>query len=258
MKESRGSAFDANAPAFERHRALPPGVPEAIRAAIWSVAAFSEQALVLDIGAGTGRIGRAFVEAGDSYVGVDTSTAMLLEFGVDAPNCTLMHVDGKTLPFADATFDAVLLMQVLSGAEDWRGVVAEAQRVVRPGGCIAVGHTAGPEGGVDSLLKQQLRRILEEMHVPSGRPQEARRLAIEYLRSRAARHVHRIAASWAVEVAAENFLRRHRTGARFAELPHEMQEQALNKLREWAGVRFGSLDAAHPETRNFEVDIFEF
>lgn len=258
MKELRGSGFDANASTFERHRALPPGVAEAIRTAIWTAAGISGPARVLDIGAGTGRIGRAFVEAGDSYVGVDSSRSMLREFGVDAPNCTLMQADGRALPFEDRSFDVVLLMQVLSGAEDWHGVVAEGQRVVRQGGCITVGHTAGPEGGVDSMLKQQLRHILEDMHVQAARPQEARRLALEHLRSRAARHEHRIAASWAFKVTAEDFFRRHRTGARFAGLPHDLQEQALNRLREWATGRFGSLDTSFVEARNFEVDIFEF
>ena len=51
-----------------------------IRSAIHTAARITATARVLDIGAGTGRIGRAFIEAGDFYIGVDTSLAMLQEF----------------------------------------------------------------------------------------------------------------------------------------------------------------------------------
>src|SRR5580700_3028941 len=64
------SAYAAAAPTFERHRGLPAGTAEAIRAAILGAIATPSPRL-LDLGAGTGRIGRAFVEAGDDYVGVD-------------------------------------------------------------------------------------------------------------------------------------------------------------------------------------------
>jgi SAM-dependent methyltransferase len=72
-------AFDITAPTFERPRALPDGVPEAIRRAILCSVGVKSPRL-LDVGAGTGRIGAAFVAAGDDYVGVDLSFAMLCAF----------------------------------------------------------------------------------------------------------------------------------------------------------------------------------
>lgn len=69
--------YDAAAATFDRHRALPDGVPEAIRCAILGVLDVMCPRL---LGAGTGRVGRAFVEAGDDYVGVDLSLGMLREF----------------------------------------------------------------------------------------------------------------------------------------------------------------------------------
>lgn len=256
--QSSGSAFDAIAATFERHRALPEGAPEAIRAAIWSAAGLTGPARVLDIGAGTGRIGRAFVNAGDSYTGLDSSSAMLREFRIHAPNCTLVQADATSLPFDRNSFDVVLLMQVLSGAEDGRGVVAEARRVVRRGGCVAVGHTAGPELGVDSRLKGRLKVILDEMGVEFPKQEKARKEALAWLESQAVLHRHCIAASWTAQVTADGFLQRHRTGARFAKLPRDVQDGALAALREWAADRFGALDKSYSETRNFEVDIFEF
>ena len=46
----------------------------------------------------------------------------------------LAQADGESLPFRDATFDAVLLMQVLNSANDWRRLAAEARRVLAPTG----------------------------------------------------------------------------------------------------------------------------
>jgi ubiquinone/menaquinone biosynthesis C-methylase UbiE len=252
------STFDLTASTFERHRSLPKEVPEAIRAAIWSAAGLSGLARVLDIGAGTGRIGRAFVTAGDTYFGVDTSLAMLQEFSASSANCTLTQADGSYLPFSDGDFDVVLLMQVLTGASDWKGIVSEARRVVRSGGCVVVGYTINPESGIDAQLKRHLKGLLEEMHVDSFRPEQSKRRAQEWLEGAAVRHVHSVVASWAATVTPEAFLDRHSTGARFAALPADVQEQALDKLCAWAKVTYGSLDIEFAETRSFEIDIYQF
>jgi hypothetical protein len=61
-----------------------------------------------------------------------------------------------------------------------------------------------------------------------------------------------------VGASAREFLQRHRSGARFATLPVDLQEQALQKLTTWAEQTFGSLDASSDEQRSFELDIFEF
>src|SRR6478609_8300350 len=159
MKPMGTSVYDATASSFELHRALPNSVVEAIRSAIWSVARLPDQARVLDVGAGTGRIGRAFLAAGDFYVGVDSSHAMLQEFSAkpefrESKTCLLAQADGRQLPFQNASFDLVLLMQVLSAAGNWRPLLDECRRVLRPGGIVAVGHTKSPDSGVDAQLKR--------------------------------------------------------------------------------------------------------
>jgi ubiquinone/menaquinone biosynthesis C-methylase UbiE len=251
-------AFDATAASFERHRVLPSHVPEAIRSAIWAATGLPTPARVLEIGAGTGRIGKAFVAAGDFYAGVDTSLAMLREFPANTDHSILALADGRQLPFRNGGFDVVLLMQVLSGAGDWRGILDEARRVLRPGGSVVVGHTISPESGIDAQMKNQLTAILEEMQVEWHRPRESRRQALMWLESTGKRHVHVVAASWNVNTTPHEFLDRHRTGARFAALPVEIQERALGKLQGWAEDTFGAVDVRFQEKRTFELDIFEF
>lgn len=262
MKPAGTSAYDTTASSFERYRALSSSVVEAIRSAIWSVARLPDQARVLDLGAGTGRIGKAFLAAGDFYVGVDSSLAMLQEFSAkpefrESKTSLLAQAEGRQLPFQNAIFDLVLLMQVLSAA-NWRPLLDECRRVLRPGGIIAVGHTRSPESGVDAQLKRQLVAILESMQVPWHQPRELRRQALAWLESASARHWYREAAVWKVTTSAEEFLSRHRTGARFAALPISVQEEALARLRAWAETNVGSVNTCFEEQHSFELGIFEF
>jgi ubiquinone/menaquinone biosynthesis C-methylase UbiE len=262
LKPTGTSAYDATAASFERYRALPSSAVEAIRATIWSEARLPDHARVLDVGAGTGRIGKAFLAAGDFYVGVDSSLAMLQEFSAKAEfreskTSLLAQAEGRQLPFRNASFDLVLLMQVLS-AGNWRPLLDECRRVLRHGGIIAVGHTRSPESGVDAQLKRQLVAILEEMQVPWHQPRESRRQALAWLESASVRYWYREAAVWKVTARAEEFLLRHRTGARFAALLPAVQEEALARLRAWAETNFGSVTASFEEHHGFELGIFEF
>jgi ubiquinone/menaquinone biosynthesis C-methylase UbiE len=263
LKLTGTSAYDTTASSFERHRALPSSVIEAIRSAIWSAARLPDLARVLDVGAGTGRIGKAFLAAGDFYVGVDSSLAMLQEFSAkpefsESKTCLLAQAEGRQLPFQNASFDLVLLMQVLSAAGNWRPMLDECRRVLRPGGIIAAGHTRSPESGIDAQLKRQLVSILEAMQVPWHQPRESRRQALAWLEAASVRHWYREAAVWTVTTSAKEFLSRHRTGARFAALPLAVQEEALARLRTWAETNFGSVSASFEEQHSFELSIFEF
>lgn len=253
------SAFDAAASDFERYRALPAEVPEAVRTAIWDALRLSTPARVLEIGAGTVQIGKAFMAAGDFYVGVDTSLAMLREFPANSNNCFLAQADGRHLPFGNDRFNIILLMRVLSVVgDDWQEVLNETRRVLRPGGSVVVGHTVSSESGIDAQLKRRLTAILHEMQVVWHRPQESRRQALAWLKSSSVRYVHSQATSWNVNTTPQEFLLRHRTGVRFAALPVTVQADALKRLQAWAETRFGSLNSVFQERRSFELDIFEF
>jgi ubiquinone/menaquinone biosynthesis C-methylase UbiE len=254
--------FDASAPTFDRYRSLPPGVPDAIRCAIRTSITARTRPRVLDLGAGTGRIGKAFVAAGDAYVGVDLSLGMLREFArqtaaVDGRVCCLAQADGEQLPFRDGAFDVVLLIQVLSGAHRWRGLLDEARRVLKAGGNLVVGHVMRTPAGIDAQLKSRLAKILEEMGVGLQQPRKSRDEALAWLRSVTRGTASVVAASWTANRTPREFLARHRTGARFAALAPSIQEQALHRLTVWAEERFGSLGATVPESCAFELHTFE-
>ncbi len=255
------SAYDATASSFDRHRMLPEGIPEAIRTAILAYINTSRPRL-LDLGAGTGRIGWAFAAAGDDYVGIDLSLGMLGEFmrrtserDIAAPR--LVQADGEHLPFPDATFDGVMLIQVFGGMRGWLRLLVEARRVLRTTGALIVGQSVAPTGGIDACMKQHLASLFDEMGVQSDR-KNARSDVLRWLESNAAGGSRIVATAWTVERTPRGFLDRHRTGARFSVLPLPAKDDALRKLSTWAAKTFGSLDAISSERHEFELRVFTF
>lgn len=98
---------------------------------------------LLDVGTGTGRMLELYGASIDKGLGIDLSSEMLAvarahlsAAGLD--NCSLRQADMFHLPCADASFDAVILHQVLHFVDRPEGAVAEAARVLRPGGRLAI------------------------------------------------------------------------------------------------------------------------
>ncbi len=98
---------------------------------------------VLDVGTGTGRMAELFEPTAETVVALDNSPEMLrlarARLQHLAPGrVELVQGDFAELPFADAAFDTVLFHQVLHYAQSPEAVLAEAARVTRPGGRVAI------------------------------------------------------------------------------------------------------------------------
>jgi phosphatidylethanolamine/phosphatidyl-N-methylethanolamine N-methyltransferase len=65
-------------------------------------------------------------------------------------------MDAQALDYPDASFDAVILHLIVAVAPDPRAVVREAERVLVPGGRIAVFDKFAPEGRSPSSLRRVL------------------------------------------------------------------------------------------------------
>jgi ubiquinone/menaquinone biosynthesis C-methylase UbiE len=253
------SAYDAAAPSFDRHRAMPAGVVEGIRDAVLGATGLPRPR-ILELGAGTGRIGRPFVAAGDDYVGVDLSIGMLREFASlvgQSVRPTLIQADGQSLPLFNSVFDVVLLLQVVGAAQNWRRLVTEARRVLRPEGALMIGHSILPPDGIDARMKGQLAAILMASGLGSYHA-DTRGVVQPWLES-VAKSIEQIrAAQWTVTRSPRAFMDRQPTGARFSALPQSIRERALRDLAAWAIETFGSLDLAREERHEFELKVFRF
>jgi len=93
-------------------------------------------AQVLDIGCGGGFLSNHLASEGFDVTGVDASQASLdvaVRHDLSGKVRYLLG-DALALPFADGSFDAVCAMDFLEHVEDPARVVAEAARVLKPGG----------------------------------------------------------------------------------------------------------------------------
>lgn len=95
-----------------------------------------EGARILDVGCGLGVYVRKFREFSDRVCGIDVDPKRLREGARTTPG--LMLASGESLPFRDAAFDAVVLNEVIEHVRDDAATVAEALRVIRPGGHVVI------------------------------------------------------------------------------------------------------------------------
>ena len=93
-------------------------------------------ARILDIGCGLGVYVRKFREYSDRVYGIDIDAKRLHEGAKTTPN--LMLSASETLPFRNGAFDLVVLNEVIEHVRDDALTLAEALRVIRPGGHIAI------------------------------------------------------------------------------------------------------------------------
>jgi demethylmenaquinone methyltransferase/2-methoxy-6-polyprenyl-1,4-benzoquinol methylase len=104
----------------------------------------SQPRLILDVACGPGAVTKALTKKTESHVvGLDLSEAMLREGqrnvarGHLEQRVSLVLGRGESLPFADATFDALTFTYLLRYVDDPQATMAELARVVKPGGPIA-------------------------------------------------------------------------------------------------------------------------
>jgi ubiquinone/menaquinone biosynthesis C-methylase UbiE len=104
--------------------------------------ALSAGARVLEIGCGTGAVSRFLttLENVDEVVGVDPGVVFIDRARELTKNSRISFVvgDGTALEVGEGVFDAVVCHTTLSHVPDCGGVLAEAHRVLRSGGQLAV------------------------------------------------------------------------------------------------------------------------
>lgn len=96
---------------------------------------------LLDIGTGTGRMLELFADRFENGHGIDLSRDMLAVARANLEHagvrhCTIRQGDLYQLPYPQQSFDAVTIHQVLHFMDEPSRAIAEAARVLRPGGVL--------------------------------------------------------------------------------------------------------------------------
>jgi len=133
------------------------GADEPVEAALLASLEAQPLGALLDVGTGTGRMAELLAGRAGRVTALDNSPEMLriararLQ-SLPADKVALVQGDFTGLPFAADAFDTVLFHQVLHFAQEPGAVLAEAARVLRRGGRIAVVDLAAHE-------REELREV---------------------------------------------------------------------------------------------------
>jgi len=124
---------------------------------------------LLDLGCGGGHVSLAAAPFAREVVAYDLSAAMLAAVAGEADRRGLSHIKtaegvAEALPFADATFDAVASRY---SAHHWRDLgagLAEARRVLKPGGLAVFMDVVAPAWPVADSFLQAIELLRDPSH----------------------------------------------------------------------------------------------
>ncbi len=131
--------FDKVAPEWDRLRSQ--FFTEAVREAAIKKAYLHSQMVIADVGAGAGFMTAGLAPLVSHVHAVDGSAAMLEAARknlVGYPNVSFHEADGLSLPFADASLDAVFANMYLHHCPDPLAAIREMARVLRPAGRLVI------------------------------------------------------------------------------------------------------------------------
>jgi ubiquinone/menaquinone biosynthesis C-methylase UbiE len=198
---------------------------------------------VLDVGVGPGLLAEDMartVGEGGHVAGIDLSEAML---AVARRRCTeqawtdFRVADASKLPFADGSFDALVSTQVYEYVADMDAALAEARRVLRPGGRIVILDTDWDSVVWSTEDRGRMRRVLEawdahlhDAHLPTTLGARLRRAGFHHQRHEVVpllnTSLHAHTYSFGIQVAIHGFVRSR------GEVAAEEADAWLAELRE--------------------------
>lgn len=217
---------------------------------------------VLEIGVGTGRIALPLVRANQyRYTGVDLSRdmmAVLRSKAADLP-IALATADITRLPFADATFDAVVAVHIFHLVSDAPAAMDEARRVLRPNGVLLHGYNERDPASAVARLREAMTESVQ-----ANRFRAAAGL-IEKDHLRAALLEQRFGAPrtiatphWQTETTAQQVI--DKFGARIWSCTWPLSDEQIATAVEhgtaWALHEFGRLDAPLVDEERFMWEVY--
>lgn len=253
-------SFQQIAASYNAINALPADAAVSVGRAIVGIA--GPGARVLDMGCGAGRVALPAAAAGAWVVGADLELAMLRAAQAQAqPGAGAAFVRGDIvrMPFAGASFDTVLSINVLHLVPAWQAALAEARRVLKPGGVLVQGRDWLDPDSCAGMLRGKLREVVMALE-PGLRPTAAAApqvLARELAQMGGATEPESVAATWSTPLSPRNVLDQMaaRTHNETWMLSDDLLAAALERLRAWADETWSDPAAPSPVERRFTLAV---
>lgn len=126
------------------------------------------QHLLLDAGCGSGLFSYMAIKAGAEVIGIDAAPGLLEVARKRNPNNNFMEEDLESLPFANDSFDFVTGFNSFQYAGSFTKALAEAARVLKPGGKLVIAIWDKPELSDGTRVLQAISKLLPAP--PAGTP----------------------------------------------------------------------------------------
>jgi len=241
--------FDAQAPGFDRRAGLPAHAARAVARAVLEIAAPGPDDLLVELGAGTGEIGRHLIES-ICYVGIDRSEAMLELFreklaSDDDARVRLSRTDAnRRWPVGDNSAKVVFASRV-GHLLDAEHLLAELQRVCRPEGYFLVGRVIRDPDGLKSRLRRQRILLLRRQGVAPRDAEEATERALGGLVACGAVRIQpRRVTTWTARASVREILDAWGVVGAMGgkQLGAATRARVLTEVESWAACELGDLD----------------
>jgi SAM-dependent methyltransferase len=105
----------------------------------------NEETMLLDAGCGSGLFSHIAISSGAQVVAVDAAPGLLEVARERNPNNNFLEEDLEALPFKANSFDVVAGFNSFQYAGNFTNALAEAKRVLKPGGKLVIGIWDKPE-----------------------------------------------------------------------------------------------------------------
>lgn len=253
--------YDDQATRFDERAGLPAGAAEDVARELAALTGLAEGQTVLDVGCGPGGVSLPLLRQPIRYVGFDRSPAMVDVFRARTADAglapMLVVADGNApWPADDASVDVVFSARALHHL-DPAHVVAEVRRVMRTaGGWLVTGRVRRPRDSPKSVLRRQMRRMLEAEGF-AGRSHDAGAEAVFAALAAAGgtRLEPTVAARWTVPHRPADSIAawEGKSGLAGLEVPADTKARVLDGLRAWADSSFGGVARMMAQEEEFEL-----
>jgi ubiquinone/menaquinone biosynthesis C-methylase UbiE len=251
--------FDRVAGVYDATRVLPQHAAAPIADAIERLSGATIGTRFLEPGIGTGRIALPLIERGHDYTGLDASPKMLeiVRRKAGSHRVTLVQGDVTAMPFDAASFEVVVLAHVLHLVRDWPRALAEARRVLAPGGALMYASERWASDSPRRVISALWRDILAAHGVDVRYPGARMEPVLDALREQGAELETAVAARWRTDttVAAAVAGYEERAWSATWRVSDDLHATAVEELRGALEDRFGGPDGALHEDVAYVVTV---